>query len=39
MSPGQKVATIIVTGNTGAILTNKNHSGLDFSKVLFVSWC
>lgn len=39
MSPGQKVATVIVTGNTGEILTNKNRSDLDFSKVLFVSWC
>lgn len=39
MSPGQNVATVIVTGNTGEILTNKNRSDLDFSKVVFVSWC
>lgn len=36
MSPGQKVAKVIVTVNTGEILTNKNHSGLDFFLKFFL---
>lgn len=38
LSPGQEVATINVTRNTGEFLTSKNCSGLEFSKVLFISW-